>query len=456
MLRNLGQRSVEHVTTLEAPEVPITDQALAAWLDVSSLTDAGITVSDERALSKFVAYYRAVYLIACSIGGLPIITYRGKPAPGSQREFVDPPSVLVDPCPALEPIVFWETLLAHLLTVGNVFLTPTRNSFDQVVVLDFVTGYVEPRKVSKAIDPRRRLYDVTDEAGQKKTYSSNDVLHLMGPSINGMWGLSPVGVARNAVAVALAQEQYQGKLFAKGAMHSGVLTTDANVSPQRKRELIKNWQETSHGLENAGGVGMLTGGVRYQPLSMVPADAEFIASRYFQIEEIGRMFGIPPDFMGVTQGTSNYGTGVEQRGLHLVTYALMSWLIRLEQFMSRRMLPRGTNAEIVPDGLYRSDVRARTEASVRRVLTGLSSVNEERLAEGRPPIAGGDVRYMPANMLPLGPDGLPIAADTDQGDEGEPGDVNDVDAQPDRVKVTYDMVEALLSLGGVDGNGSPI
>lgn len=454
MLRSLGQRSVEHVTTLEAPEVPITDQSLAAWLDLPNITDAGISVSDEKALSKFVAYYRAVYLVAGSIGGLPIVTYRGKTAPGSPRELLDPPTVLVDPCPALEPIVFWETLLAHLLTSGNVFLTPTRNNLDQVIELDFVSGRVEPRKVARTVDPRRRLYDVTDEDGQKKTYSSSDVLHLMGPSINGMYGLSPVGVARNAVAVALAQEQYQGKLFAKGAMHSGVLTTDANVKPDKKRELIKNWQETAHGLENAGGVGMLTGGVKYQPLSMSPADAEFIASRYFQIEEIGRMFGIPPDFMGITQGTSNYGTGVEQRGLHLVTYALMSWLIRLEQFISRRMLPRGTNAEIVPDGLYRSDVRARTEAAVRRVLTGLSTVNEERLADGRPPIGGGDVRYMPANMLPLGPDGLPIAAD--QGDGGEPGDVPAVDAQPARVKVTYDMVEALLSLGGVDGNGSPI
>ena len=360
-----------------------------------------------------------------------------------------PPSVLEDPCPAIEPIVFWETVLAHLLTAGNVFLTPFRNTVDQVVELDFIVGRIEPRKVTRTLDPLRRLYDVTDEDGDSKTYSRRDVLHLMGPSINGLWGLSPIGVARNAVAVALAQERYQGKLFAKGNMQSGLLMTDANLTPKRKSELRGNWAETSAGLENAGGVGILSGGMKYLPLSITPADAEFIASRYFQVEEIGRLFGIPPDFMGLTQGTSNYGTGVEQRGLHLVTYALMRWLLGLEQFISRRLLPRGTNAALIPDGLYRGDVRARTEAAVRRVLTGLSTVNEERRAEGKPQIAGGEVRYMPVNMAPLGPDGLPIP--TVAGDDSEPGDVDDVDAQPGRVKVTYDMVEALLSLGGNDG-----
>lgn len=453
MLRDL-LRSVDHVTTLEAPETPLTDASLAAFLDLPGITDAGVFVSDEKAIGKFIALYRCVYLVAGSIGGLPIVTYEGFASPGAAREYVRPPRVLEDPCPALEPIVFWETLLAHLLTAGNAFLTPTRNNLGQIVELDFVSGRVEPRKVSRDVDPRRRLYDVTDEDGRRQTFSSNDVLHLMGPGANGLWGLSPVGVARNAVGVALAQETYQGKLFAKGALSSGLLLTEATVSPQRKRELLRSWEETSAGLQNAGGVGMLTGGMKYMPLSISPADAEFVASRYFQLEEMGRLFGIPPDFLGITQGTSNYGTGVEQRGLHLVTYSLMAWLIRLEQFISRRLLPRGTNAAIVPDGLYRGDIRARTEASVRRVLTGLSTVNEERLAEGRPPIAGGDVRYMPVNMQPLGPDGMPIAAAA--GEDSEPGDVNGVDAQPDRVKVTYDMVEALLSLGGTDGNGTPL
>jgi len=449
MLRNLLPQS-RGVSGLEAPETPITDASLAAWLDLPSITDTGLVVSDEKALTKFVALYRAVYLIAGSIGGLPIVTYKGLPAPGAEREYVRPPTVLEDPCPALEPIVFWETVLAHLLTAGNVFLTPTYNNAEQVVELDFVSGVVEPRKVNRGIDPRRRVYDVTDEDGQRKTFASRDVLHLMGPSINGLYGLSPIGVARNAVAVALAQEKYQGKLFAKGNMQSGLLMTDANLSPQRKKELRALWSETSAGLENAGGVGILTGGMRYLPLSMTPDDAQFVASRYFQVEEIGRLYGIAPDFMGITQGTSNYGTGVEQRGLHLVTYALMAWLIRLEQFVSRRLLVRGTNAAFVTDGLYRGDVRARTEAAVRKVLTGLSTVNEERRAEGRPEIAGGDVRYMPANMQALGDDGLPVAA---QEPAGEPGDVDGVDANPeaDRKLVTYDFVEALLSLGGTNG-----
>lgn len=438
------------MTTLEAPEVPLTDAALAAWLDLPSMTDAGLVVSDDKAISKFVALYRAVYLVAGSIAGLPLVTYRGLALPGADREYIRPPRVLEDPCPALEPIVFWETLLAHLLSVGDVFLTCWRNDLDQVIELDFVSGRVEPRKVSREVDPLRRLYDVTDEDGRRQTFSSRDVLHLMGPSINGLHGLSPIGVARNAVAVALAQERFQGRLFAKGNMQSGLLLTDATVSPQRKKELLALWEETSAGMQNAGGVGMLTGGMRYQPLSFTPADSEFVASRYFQVEEIGRLYGIPPDFMGLTQGTSNYGTGVEQRGLHLVTYALMSWLIRLEQFVSRRLLPRGTNATLVADGLFRGDIRARTEAAVRRVLTGLSTVNEERRAEGKPTIAGGDVRYMPVNMQPLGGDGMPIAIE--QGDDSEPGDVNDVDAQPDRKLVTYDIVDALLSLGGTDAS----
>src|SRR5215212_2095248 len=187
MLRDLGRRAVDHVTTLEAPETPLTDSTLAAWLDLPGITESGLFVSDEKAISKFIALYRCVYLVAGSIAGLPIVTYKGLASPGAEREYVRPPSVLEDPCPALEPIVFWETLLAHLLTAGNVFLTPTRNNLGQVVELDFVSGIVEPRKVSRAVDPRRRLYDVTDEDGKKQTFSSDDVLHLMGPSITGLY-----------------------------------------------------------------------------------------------------------------------------------------------------------------------------------------------------------------------------------------------------------------------------
>jgi hypothetical protein len=148
---------------------------------------------------------------------------------------------------------------------------------------------------------------------------------------------------------------------------------------------------------------VLDKGAKFTQLSIPPEDAQFIESRGFQIEEIARMFGVPPHMLMAMDKATSWGTGIEQQTIAFVVYTLRPWLTRMEQRISRVLSPKPTYARYRLEGLLRGDSTQRAAFYKTMFEVGAFSPNRILALEEEPPVEGGDVRYRPLNLTPIGP-----------------------------------------------------
>ena len=164
----------------------------------------------------------------------------------------------------------------------------------------------------------------------------SNVLHIPGLGFDGLVGYSPIAMAKNAIGLAIATEEYGAKFFANGAAPSGVLEHPGTIKdPSRVREA---WQSQFGGSSNSGKVAVLEEGMKYTPISISPEQAQFLETRKFQINEIARIFRVPPHMVGDLEKSSF--SNIEQQSLEFVKYTLDPWVTRWEQSMSRALLTK--------------------------------------------------------------------------------------------------------------------
>lgn len=224
----------------------------------------------------------------------------------------------------MSSFVFRETLMTHLLLWGNAYAQIIRNGKGEVIAL----YPLMPNKMSVDRDENGKLYytyqrsqDEGKEAGTV-TLSTRDVLHIPGLGFDGLVGYSPIAMAKNAIGLAIATEEYGAKFFANGAAPSGVLEHPGTIKdPARLRE---NWNSTFGGSANSGKVAVLEEGMKYTPISISPEQAQFLETRKFQINEIARIFRVPPHMVGDLEKSSF--SNIEQQSLEFVKYTLIRGL----------------------------------------------------------------------------------------------------------------------------------
>ena len=181
-------------------------------------------------------------------------------------------------------------------------------------------------------------YRGSDEAIKNKEFAvtlhPSDVLHIPGLGFDGLVGYSPIAMAKNAIGMAIACEEYGAKFFANGAAPGGVLEHPGTIKdPQRVRE---SWQSTFGGSGNANKIAVLEEGMKYTPIGISPEQAQFLETRKFQINEIARIFRVPPHMVGDLEKSSF--SNIEQQSLEFVKYTLDPWVIRWEQSIQRSLL----------------------------------------------------------------------------------------------------------------------
>jgi HK97 family phage portal protein len=212
-------------------------------------------------------------------------------------------------------------------------------------------------------------------------------------------------MARNALGLAMATEEYGSKFFANGAQPSGVLEHPGTIKDTEK--LRKAWQAQFGGSGNSNGIAVLEEGLKYHPISIPPDQAQFLESRKFQINEICRMFRIPPHMVGDLEKSSF--SNIEQQSLEFVKYTLDPWLCRWEQSMQRCLLNRDDKQRYFwkfnVDGLLRGDYQSRMQGYAVGRQNGWLNANDIRELENMdeiPAAEGGDLYLVNGNMLPLG------------------------------------------------------
>ena len=372
-------------------------------------TTSGKAVT-ERSAMQMTAVYSCVRILAEAVAGLPLNLYRYTEDGGKEKAIDHPLYLLLhdEPNPEMSSFVFRETLMTHLLLWGNAYAQVIRNGKGEVVAL----YPLMPNKMTVDRDERGQLYysyqRSNDEAVRSKDQTvilrPSDVLHIPGLGFDGLVGYSPIAMAKNAIGMAIACEEYGAKFFANGAAPGGVLEHPGTIKdPQRVRE---SWQSTFGGSGNANKIAVLEEGMKYTPIGISPEQAQFLETRKFQINEIARIFRVPPHMVGDLEKSSF--SNIEQQSLEFVKYTLEPWVIRWEQSIQRTLLTQEEKSAYFVkfnlEGLLRGDYQSRMNGYATARQNGWMSANDIRELENLdriPAEEGGDLYLINGNMLPL-------------------------------------------------------
>lgn len=372
-------------------------------------SSAGKNVN-ERSAMQMTAVYSCVRILAEAVAGLPLHLYRYKEDGGKERAIDNNLYHLLhdEPNKEMSSFIFRETLMTHLLLWGNAYAQIIRNGKGEVVAL----YPLMPNKMQVDRDENGELYYIytrsSDEAktmdGVTVYLTPGEVLHIPGLGFDGLVGYSPIAMAKNAIGLAIATEEYGAKFFANGAAPSGVLEHPGTIKdPSRLRE---NWNSTFGGSANSGKVAVLEEGMKYTPISISPEQAQFLETRKFQIDEIARIFRVPPHMVGDLEKSSF--SNIEQQSLEFVKYTLDPWVIRWEQSLSRALLNEDEKRKYFfkfnLEGLLRGDYESRMSGYAVARQNGWMSANDIRELENMDKIPaedGGNLYLINGNMLPL-------------------------------------------------------
>ena len=390
-------------------------------------TTSGKAVT-ERSAMQMTAVYSCVRILAEAIAGLPLHLYRyGED--GSKEKALDHPLYALlhdEPNPEMTSFVFRETLMTHLLLWGNAYAQIIRNGKGEVVAL----YPLMPNRMTVDRDEQGQLYyeyrttqdDAHTMKGSVVRLSPRDVLHVPGLGFDGLVGYSPIAMAKNAIGLAIATEEYGSKFFANGATPGGILEHPGVVKdPERVRE---SWNSAFGGSANANKVAVLEEGMKYTPISISPEQAQFLETRKFQIDEIARIFRVPPHMIGDLEKSSF--SNIEQQSLEFVKYTLDPWVIRWEQAIMRALFSQEEKLTLFVkfnvEGLLRGDYASRMNGYATARQNGWMSANDIRELENLdriPSDEGGDLYLINGNMLPLSHAGAFANIESDGKEETE-------------------------------------
>jgi HK97 family phage portal protein len=246
----------------------------------------------------------------------------------------------------------------------------------------------------KPTDP----YPVTDRAtGAVRYVDPVDMLHFPGIGFDGLRSLTPIAAAlRPAASIAMAADQYAGAFFANGARPDFAVTVQGNLSKEQRDTLRETWAARHSGAGNAHLPAVLSGGMDVKQLTMSAEDAQLLSTRKHQVEDVARIFGVPPHMIGYTEKTSSWGSGVEQMSIGFVRYTVGRYLDAMAQEINRKVWPRNRQVfgEFNRDSLLEGDTGAQSTYFSKALggpgTQGWMTVNEVRKLKNLPPIDGGE------------------------------------------------------------------
>lgn len=376
-------------------------------------THAGKPVNDRTAM-QHTAVYACVRVLSEAIAQLPLHVYQYTES-GKERVPRHPLYFLLhdQPNPEMTSFVFRETLMSHLLIYGNAYAQIIRNGRDEVMGL----YPLMPDRIKVDRDERNRLvyiYSRYDEQNPnfreqgEIILPAEQVLHIVGLGFDGLVGYSPIAMAKNAIGLAVACDEYGASFFANGASPSAVLEHPGVIkNPERIRSA---WQKAYSG-SNAHRICVLEEGMKYTPISIPNNEVQFLETRKFQIEEIARLYRVPLHMIGDLDHATF--SNVEHLSLDFVKYSLDPWIVRWEQALQKALLNDSEKGRYFikfnVEGLLRGDYASRMQGYATARQNGWMSANDIRDLEEMnriPAEEGGDLYLCNGSMSRLSDAGI--------------------------------------------------
>jgi HK97 family phage portal protein len=335
----LGGKRSEPVQNASYPTSAIT-QGSPGWNDLFGSMPA-LTYPTEDTAFTISAIYASVNLIAGAISGLPMHIFRVS-ADGERDRIQNDPLWWVlneEMTPRWAASAGWEFMAQSLLMHGDAFAVILRRPDSMPMGIK----PIHPNRVSVLLNTatERLVYSVTPESGVPgavQVYDQDDMLHVAGFGFNGFRGMSPLRYAlRTTGAISLATQDFSANFFANSARPDYALTTEQKLSPETIEAMRAQIDERHRGPDKAFRPMVLQGGLDIKTITMPIDDMQLVAMRQFQIEDIARIYGVPPFMIGHNDKTTSWGSGIESMGIGFVRFTLRQHLNKFETEFNRKL-----------------------------------------------------------------------------------------------------------------------
>lgn len=367
-------------------------------LGTTTTANTGASITPSTALYN-VAVFACVRILAETISSLPLLLYERMAGGGKRRaENHRLYSLLHDaPNPEMTRSEMWEALIGHLALRGNAYCEIEYDGSGRPRAL----WPLNPDHMTVLRVDGNLLYEYQVK-GTPTRLLPQYIMHLRGLGSDGVMGYSPITLAREAIAIGLAAEEYGARFYANDSRPGGILTYPGKLSPTAASNLKTSWEAAHKGLSNAQRVAILEEGITWQQIGIAPEEAQFLETRKFQVTEIARMFRIPPHMLADLERATF--SNIEHQSIEFVVHTIRPWLVRIEQRINQSLLTeteqRRYFAEHLVDGLLRGDIQSRYQAYATARQNGWMSANDIRALENQNPIPNGDIYLVPLNMIP--------------------------------------------------------
>ncbi len=377
---------------------------------------AGVEINQQTALGV-ASVMACVMMLTEDVAKLPVSLYRYA-ANRSRVIVTDHPlaELLEEPNDWQDWLEFCEMLQIGLVLRGNGYAVKIRNWRGKVVKL----VPINPDRVALWEAPDGELFyrvtpfglhEMAELAGQPFLIPFDDMFHLRGMSVNGLLGASRIALARDTIGLTIGQERQAAQFIGSGSKPSGVLSTEQKLDEKTKNRLRDLWKELNAGLANAGRAAILEAGLKWTPLSLSAQELQFIAARQFQLQEIARLFRIPPHMIGELSRSTN--NNIVQQSQEYVNFTISGYTRRWKAKLRQSFGLRADDIHVEFDltELVRADITARYNAYRVGIMSGFLKPNEARIDDGRDPDPEGDKLWQPTNMADAGSQSTGTAPD---------------------------------------------
>lgn len=355
-------------------------------------TATGVTVDEDTSL-RLSAVYACVRLISDTISTLPVdqfIRRDGQRFPYRPREeWVTAPSL------RYPRTTFYKQVLLSLLLDGNTFIHVMRDPQGRIFNLEVLN----PTHVRIEDVGGNLVYLVGPSAVRM---DSSEVLHITEMLMPGqLRGVSRINQAKEALGLGLALEEYAARFFGNGAHPLGVIEWPGEITAEQARELAQTWEGGHKGLRRSHRPAVLYGGAKFIPTGVDPTDSQLVDQRKFAVEEVARIFRVPPFMLGMSENAAMAFASIEQQQIFFRQHTIQPYVEILEDHFQKLLTAEDSFIKFNLSSLVRADLATRTSSYSTALLAGYMSVNDVRTLEDLRPVENGDEYRVPLQNIPL-------------------------------------------------------